>query len=91
MFLHLSVILFTRGCVSQHEMGRVVYPSMQWGGGCGRHPSGQTPPGGADPPRKTSPPPPQVRRPVDGAHPTGMHSCYHHDFYQIFNVVIHFK
>ena len=33
MFLHMSVILFTGGGVSQHIMGR-VYPRMQWGRGC---------------------------------------------------------
>ena len=52
-----------------------------------------TPPG-ADPlgrhhPRP--PPPSETATEVGGTHPTGMHSCYHHDFYQIFNVVIHFK
>ena len=59
MFLHLSVILSTGGCLPQCML-RHTHP-------------GQTPPppSWADSP----PPPQQMATAVDGTHPTGMHSC----------------
>ena len=71
MFLHLSVILFTGGCVSQHALGltthRQTYPSMHWG----RHPPQQTYP--------SQPPPGETATATDGTHPTGMHLCWEND------------
>ena len=74
MILYLSVILFTRGCVSQHALGRE---------GCtppGSYLPGQTPtpdtPFGRNPPASHtlglhSPP---ATTAADSTHPTGMHS-----------------
>ena len=81
MFLHLSVILFTGGCLSQHAMG--VYTPL------GRQPHQADP--GRSLPRQTPPKadtllgihPPSGRHPLlrmateaGGTHPTGMHSCF---------------
>ena len=75
MFLHLSVILFTGGCLSQHAVGGCTPP---WAD----NPTRQTP---ADPPGRHSPrqTPPSGRHPLlrmateaGGTHPTGMHSCF---------------
>ena len=63
MFLHLSVILFTRGvgvCVSEHALGRRGLPLV--------------PEGLPDAPLGRQPPP-KTATAVDGTHPTGMHSC----------------
>ena len=70
MFLHLSVILFGEGCVSQHALGQ----TQPWA------PPGQTPhyPRADTPPGQTPPgqaPPQQKTTAADGTHPTGMHSC----------------
>ena len=65
MFLHLSVILSTGGC---------VYPSKH----LGRLTPGQTPQ--VDTPRADTPQtdthPQQMATVADGTHPTGMHSCF---------------
>ena len=78
MFLHLSVILFTRGvCIPACNGADTTL---------GRHPSGQTPPGqttpGQTPSGKTPhldrhPPPDTTEcgQQVGGTHPTGMHPC----------------
>ena len=65
MFLHLSVILFTGGCVSQHTMGRghILWADTSPGRHLTRQipPPQQTPTSQADPqadtPRQTPPPP----------------------------------
>ena len=74
MFLHLSVILSTEGCVSQHALGQA--PPL------GRNPPGQTPWG--DTPVQTPPgqtpradTPQQTATAADSTHPTGMHTCFH--------------
>ena len=66
MFLHLSVILFTRGGV------------CLWIGGRGNHrgqtPSRQTPM--SRHPQADTNPSPQTANAVDDTHPTGMYSCF---------------
>ena len=77
------------GGVSQHALGRGMYPSMHWV----RHPPGQIPPGQTHPgqtppaptPPRTEPPwadtpsladtPTPTATAAEGTHPTGMHSC----------------
>ena len=60
MFLHLSVILFTEGCLPLGPGG--VHP---------RHPR-QTPPDR----HPRAPHPPSKATVADGTHPNGMHSCW---------------
>ena len=70
MFSQACVIssVLRRGGVFQHEMGKGVYPSLQWGKGCGTHHPGQTPHGQTPTPRETA-------TETGGTHPTGVHSC----------------
>ena len=90
MFLHLSVILFTGvGGISQHVMGRGVYPNMQWGKGVfasgSVHLPGHPPPGGGQTPQTPAPhghtppsrhiPPVEMTTETGGTHSTGMYSC----------------
>ena len=79
MFLHLSVILFTGGCLPQCMLGYT--------------PQEQTPPWEADIPTPEADTPPPPHREADkppravhagkygqqagGTHPTGMHTCYY--------------
>ena len=76
MFLHVSVILFTGGCLP-HTPGQTPP---------GRQPPGQTPPLGqtptwADTPPWQTPPPCAAHagrygQQAGGTHPTGMQSCF---------------
>ena len=71
IFLHLSVILFTGGCLPQymlgcHPPGADTPPS--------RHPPRQTPPRSrhppkADPPRADTPPKADIPKPLKSRHP----------------------
>ena len=68
MFLHLSVILSTGGCLPQCMLGYHNPPS--------RHPPGPGPPGTRHPPN-LYPPGAEMATTADSTHHTGMHSCYH--------------
>ena len=52
------------GCIPTCNGKGDVYPSMQWGRGCGRHPPRQRPPGQIQPGQN---PPPPERRPLKRA------------------------
>ena len=75
MFLHLSVILFTGGCVSQHAMGQTPprhTPLV-------RHPPGADTPWADIPLGRHLPPLSDTTgngEQVVGTHPTGMHTCF---------------
>ena len=75
IFLHLSVILFTGGCLPQCMLGCQPPRSRHPPGADtpqGRHPQEQTPPPKADPPRADKPQeqtPPQKRKPPKSRHP----------------------
>ena len=62
MFSQVSVVLFTKGDVSQHALGQ----TPPWAD----TPLGQTTP------RADNFPPPAKATAADGTHPTGMHSCH---------------
>ena len=74
LFITSTCLSFcSRGGVSQHAMGRGVYPSMQRAGGvC---PGGVIDTSGQTPPGQILPPPTETATEAGGAHPTGMHSC----------------
>ena len=79
MFLHLSVILFTGGCLpdtplGRHPPGRHPQPPKQillFRHPPGRHSLGQISPHVYDSPRRS----PETTTAADRTHPTGMHSC----------------
>ena len=65
----------------QHSCSKVMFSQVSvilstGDGVSGRHPPGQTPTPQGRSPRADTPLPQQTATVADGAHPTGMHSCY---------------
>ena len=74
-FLHLSVILFTGGCLPQCMLGYTQPPDTPL---LGRHPLADTPQTDTSPgqtPAWADTHPQQMATAVDSTHPAGMHSC----------------
>ena len=79
MFLHVSVILFTGGVLSQHALQVVSQHALQQGGlllGGGSAPRGVPAQGGCLLGRCGDPPQSQTATVADGTYPTGMLSCF---------------